>query len=339
MDLNTVWYLLIGLFIVVYAILDGYDLGVGVLHLFGRDEHERRVNMSAIGPLWDGNEVWLIAGGGSLFSVFPVVYATVLSAFYILFFLLLFSLIFRAISIEVRNKVISEGWKRFWDWCFGIGSLSAALLFGVMLGNILQGLPVNEEQVVAVYSFSLINPYSVFIGLLVLTLFTMHGAVYMTLKADDVYLRRIKESLFIAWIVFIILYPVAVAVTLYISPVLFNNLLNRPLSIPLAIINLASLVYIPFANRRGRYGSAFTASSVMIASILGLVGQSLFPDMIPSTVNRLYSLTAYNAAAGPYTLKVMLIIALIALPVITVYAVFINQVFKGKVVLHEEGYD
>lgn len=339
MDLNTVWYLLLGLFIAVYAILDGYDLGVGVLHLFGRNDNERRVNMSAIGPLWDGNEVWLIAGGGSLFAVFPVVYATVLSALYILFFLLLFSLIFRAISIEVRNKVISEGWKRFWDWCFGIGSLSAAILFGIMIGNILQGLPVNEEQVVAAYSFSLFNPYSVFIGILVLALFTMHGLVYMTLKTDDVYLRRIKEYLFIAWIVFIILYPVAVAVTLYISPVLFNNLLNRPLSIPLAIINLASLVYIPFANRRGRYGSAFTASSVMIASILGLVGLSLFPDMIPSTVNRLYSLTAYNASAGPYTLKVMLIIALIALPVISVYAVFINRLFKGRTVLHDEGYE
>src|SRR4030067_3162997 len=235
MDLNTVWYLLIGLFIVVYAILEGIYVVVGVLHLFGRDDYERRVNMSAIGPLWDGNEVWLIAGGGSLFAVFPVVYATVLSAFYILFFLLLFSLIFRAISIEFRNKVISEAWKRLWDWGFGVGSLSAALLFGIMLGNILQGLPVNEEHLVAIQSLPLFNAYSVFIGVLVLTLFTMHGASYMTLKADDLYLRRIKESLFIAWIVFIILYPVAVAVTLYISPVLFNNLLNRPLSITLAI--------------------------------------------------------------------------------------------------------
>src|SRR3989337_2021160 len=162
MDLNIVWFLLIGLFIIVYAILDGYDLGVGVLHLFARDDYERRVNMSAIGPLWDGNEVWLIAGGGSLLAVFPVVYSTVLSAFYIVFSLLLFSLIFRAISIEFRNKVISEGWQRYWDWGFGVGSLSSSLLFGIMLGNILQGLPVNEEHVVTAYSFSLFNPYSIF---------------------------------------------------------------------------------------------------------------------------------------------------------------------------------
>jgi len=339
MDLNIVWFLLIGLFIIVYAILDGYDLGVGFLHLFARDEHERRVNMSAIGPLWDGNEVWLIAGGGSLFAVFPVVYATVLSAFYILFFLLLFSLIFRAISIEFRNKVISESWKRFWDWGFGVGSLSAALVFGIMLGNVLQGLPVNEEHLVVVQSLPLFNAYSVFIGVLVLTLFTMHGASYMTLKADDLYLRRVKKYLFTACVVFIILYAVAVAVTVYTLPVMFENLLNRPLSIPIAIINLAALIYIPFANRRGRYGRAFSASAVFIASTLGLLGLSLFPDMLRSTINPLYSLTAYNASAGPYTLNVMLIIALIALPVITVYAVFINRVFKGKVVLHEEGYE
>lgn len=339
MDLNIVWYLLIGLFITVYAILDGYDLGVGFLHLFARDEHERRVNMSAIGPLWDGNEVWLIAGGGSLLAVFPVVYATVLSAFYILFSLLLFSLILRAISIEIRIKVISEGWKRIWDLSFGVGSLSTALLFGIMLGNILQGLPVNEERIVAVQFIPLFNTYSVLIGVLVLSLFAMHGAAYMTLKADDLYLCRVKRYLLIAWIVFIILYAVSVAVTVYTLPVMFENLLNRPLSIPIAIINLASMIYIPFANRRGQYGRAFIASAVMIASILGLLGLSLFPDMLPSSIDPLYNLTAYNASAGPYTLKVMLIIALIALPVISVYAVFINRVFKGKVVLHDEGYE
>lgn len=339
MDLNMIWYLLIGLFITVYAILDGYDLGVGFLHLFSRDEHERRVNMSAIGPLWDGNEVWLIAGGGSLFAVFPVVYATVLSAFYILVFLLLFSLILRAMSIEIRNKLISESWKRFWDWCFGVGSLSAALLFGIMLGNILQGLPVNEEQAVAGLSVTLFNPYALMIGLLVLTLSAMHGAVYMTLKADDGYIGRLKGYMFITWAVFVILYAAAVAVTIYTLPALYENLVNKPLSILLAVINLAALFYIPYANRRGRHGRAFSSSAVMIASIMGLIGLSLFPDMVPSSINQLYSLTAYNASAGPYTLKVMLIITLISLPVISVYAVFINRVFKGKVVMHGEGYD
>lgn len=339
MDLNIIWFLLIGFFITVYVILDGYDFGVGLLHLFARDDQERRVNLSAIGPLWDGNEVWLIAVGGSLLAVFPVVYSTVLSVFYLLFFLLLFSLILRALSIEFRDKVTRPSWQRFWDWGFALGSISSSLMFGIMLGNVLQGLPINEEHITAGLPSSLINPYSVFTGILTLALFAMHGSIYMTLKADDVYLRRIKRYVFIAWIVFIILYPAVVAVTVYTLPVMIKTLLNKTLFIPLAIINIASIVYIPIANRQGKYGRAFSASAVMIASLMGLLGLSLFPALVPSSIDPLYSLTAYNASAGPYTLKVMLVIALIALPLIIGYAVFVNWVFKGKTVIHGEGYD
>ncbi|MEK6538550.1 MAG: cytochrome d ubiquinol oxidase subunit II [Nitrospirota bacterium] len=339
MDLNIIWFLLIGFFITVYVILDGYDFGVGLLHLFARDDQERRVNLSAIGPLWDGNEVWLIAGGGSLLAVFPVVYSTVLSVFYLLFFLLLFSLILRALSIEFRDKVTRPGWQRFWDWGFALGSILSSLMFGIMLGNVLQGLPINEGHISAGHLSSLINPYSVFTGILTLALCAMHGAIYMTLKADDVYLRRIKRYVFIAWIVFIILYPAVVAVTVYTLPVMIKTLLNKTLFIPLAIINIASIVYIPIANRQGKCGRAFSASAVMIASLMGLLGLSLFPALVPSSIDPLYSLTAYNASAGPYTLKVMLVIALIALPMIIGYAVFVNWVFKGKTVIHGEGYD
>lgn len=339
MDMNTAWYLLAGLFITVYAILDGYDLGVGILHLFTRDEEERRVNLNSIGPVWDGNEVWLIAGGGMLFAVFPVVYSALLSAFYLLFFLLLFSLIFRAISIEFRNKVASRRWQRLWDMGFGLGSISSSLVFGIMLGNVLKGLPVNEEQIITGHSLDLFNLYAVFTGLITVTLFTLHGAVYMTLKADNAYLHRIKRYLFIAWFAFIILYPAGIAVTLYISPVMFHALLNSPLSIPLGIINIGSIIYLPYAIKAGRYGRAFTASSMLIASIMGLTGLSLFPAIVPSNINPLYSLTAYNSSAGPYTLKVMLVIALTALPFILGYTFFINMVFKGKVGIHEEGYD
>ncbi|MBI5194505.1 MAG: cytochrome d ubiquinol oxidase subunit II [Nitrospirae bacterium] len=338
MDLNTLWYLLIGLVITVYAILDGYDLGVGLLHLSTRDEGERRVNLNSIGPLWDGNEVWLIAGGGTLFAVFPVVYSALLSAFYILFSLLLISLIFRAISIEFRNKSASHGWQRLWDICFGFGSISASLFFGIMLGNILLGLPVNEEQIITGQPVSLFNLYAIFTGLITVTLFTLHGAVYMTLKADEVYLHRIKRYVLIAWFAFIILYPAGVAVTFYKSPIMFHALLSSPLSIPLGIINIGSIIYIPYAIKAGRHGRAFTASSLLIASIMGFIGLSLFPAIVPSSINPLYSLTAYNASAGPYTLKVMQTIFLTVLPFIIGYTVFINMVFKGKAGIHEEGY-
>lgn len=339
MDMNTAWYLLIGLFITVYAILDGYDLGVGILHIFSRNEEERRVNLNSIGPVWDGNEVWLIAGGGTLFAVFPVVYSTVLSTFYILFSLLLISLIFRAISIEFRNKVTSRRWQRLWDMGFGLGSISSSLVFGIMLGNVLKGLPLYEEQIITGHSLYLFNIYAVFTGLITMTLFTLHGAVYMMLKADNAYIHRIKRYVFIAWFVFIILYPAGIAVTLYISPVMFHALLNSPLSIPLGIINIGSIIYIPYAIKTGRHGRSFTASSMLIASIMGLIGLSLFPAIVPSSIDPIYSLTAYNASAGQYTLKVMLAIALTALPFIIGYTFFINMVFKGKVGFHDEGYD
>lgn len=339
MDLNTVLYILTGLFITVYAVLDGYDLGVGFLHLFAGDDRERHINLNAIGPVWDGNEVWLIAGGGTLFAVFPVVYSALLSAFYLLFFVLLFSLIFRAISIEFRNKVASKGWQRFWDIGLGFGSITSVLTFGIMLGNILRGMPVNKEQIITGQSLSLLNPSAIFTGVITAALLTLHGAVYMTLKADNTYLHKIKRYAVIAWFVFIILYPAGVAVTLYVSPVMFPALLHSPLSILFGIINIGSIMYLPIAIKAGRYGRAFTASSLLIASIMGFIALSLFPAIVPSSKKPLYSLTAYNASAGPYTLKVMLIIALTALPFIIGYTIFINMMFKGKAGVNKDGYD
>lgn len=340
MDLNTIWYLLIGIFITGYAILDGYDLGVGFWHLFARGEHDRLTNMNAIGPLWDGNEVWLVAGAGTLFAVFPVVYATILSALYPLFFLFLVSLIFRAVSIEVRNKVISARWKRSWDWGFGLGSITVSFMFGLMLGNILRGLPVNEEHVISGYSLlSMFNPYSVFIGFFTLSLFAMHGAVYMTLKTDGAYLKRMKKNAFITWIIFIIFYPAAVAATIYVSPFLYKTLVSRPLSIPFIIINAALIICIAVALRNGRHGWAFTASSLTIVTTTGLLGLSLFPFWIPSGIDLVYSISAYNGAAGTHTLKIMLAIVIMAIPVITAYTIFINRVFKGKAETAAEAYD
>src|SRR5512147_1077494 len=174
MDLNTVWFLLIGVLLTGYAILDGFDLGVGVLHLFARDEEERRLHINAIGPVWDGNEVWLLTGGGALFAAFPVVYATVFSGFYLALMLLLVALILRAVSMEFRSKVDSPGWKKVWDWAFGIGSLLPAILFGVAFGNVLRGIPINEQGLFTGSFLELLNPYAILIGLLSLALFTMH---------------------------------------------------------------------------------------------------------------------------------------------------------------------
>ncbi|MCL5030614.1 MAG: cytochrome d ubiquinol oxidase subunit II, partial [Bacteroidetes bacterium] len=176
MDLNLTWFLLVGVLIIGYAILDGFDLGVGVIHLFTKDEIEKRIEMNAIGPVWDGNEVWLLTGGGALFAAFPIVYATVFSGFYIAFMLLLTALIFRAVSFEFRGKVNSSGWKKLWDLAFGLGSLLPSILFGVAIGNILRGIPINEQGNFTGSFIDLLNPYSILIGLLSLAMFIMHGA-------------------------------------------------------------------------------------------------------------------------------------------------------------------
>ena len=175
MDLNTIWFCLFSVLLIGYAILDGFDFGVGILSLFSREERERRIHLNAIGPVWDGNEVWLLTAGGALFAAFPAVYATVFSGFYLALILLLVALIFRAVSFEFRNKVDSPSWRRVWDWAFGIGSLLPAVLFGVALGNILHGVPVDANGNDLGTFLELLNPYSIGVGLLSLVLFTMHG--------------------------------------------------------------------------------------------------------------------------------------------------------------------
>lgn len=173
MDLNTIWFVLVAVLITGYAVLDGFDLGVGVLHLLTKKEEEKRVNINAIGPVWDGNEVWLLTGGGALFAAFPVVYATVFSGFYIALMLLLLALIFRAVSFEFRGKVENERWKKSWDYAFGIGSLLPLILFGVAIGNILRGIPIDINGIFTGNFFTLLNPYSILVGVLSLFLFTM----------------------------------------------------------------------------------------------------------------------------------------------------------------------
>ena len=338
MDMKTIWFLLLGVLITGYAILDGFDLGVGVLHLFTRNAGERRVSVNAIGPVWDGNEVWLLASGGALFSVFPAAYATLLSAFYLLFILLLASLIFRAVSLEFRNKAPSAGWQYFWDWSFGLGSLISSLLFGVMTGNIIKGIPINKDGVFTGNLFSLLNPYSILTGILCLFIFVMHGSIYMTLKTEEIMLKRMKRFACISWIVLIILYINTVISTLFISPFLFDRLRNNPFSWIIMIVLITSIFYIPVAVRIEKYSRAFMASSIMIACTTGLTGLGLFPLLVPSDTDHSYSLSINNASAGPRTLTALFIISLLSLPLVIGYTIYIHRVFRGKVVISDESH-
>jgi cytochrome d ubiquinol oxidase subunit II len=337
-DLNTIWFLLIGFLIIGYAVLDGFDLGVGALHLFARSDKERRINMNAIGPVWDGNEVWLITGAGALFAAFPIVYATVFSSFYLVFMILLMALVFRAVSLEFRGKVDSTGWRRLWDWSFGLGSLVPPILFGVAVGNILRGLPIDAGGMFAGSFPGLLNPYAILIGILSLVLFVMHGALYMTLKTDGELRNRMGRWASGAWIVFVILYVLATIFTIFAARYLFEGILANPLFWILFIVLLAAIVYLPVALKAGRYIHAFLSSSLVIITMIGLAAVSVFPRIVPSSIDLANSLTIYNASSTPRTLTVMLIIALIGMPLVIAYSVYIYRVFKGKTVITEESY-
>jgi cytochrome d ubiquinol oxidase subunit II len=341
MDLNITWFLLIGVLIIGYAILDGFDLGVGVIQLFTKDETERRKNINAVGPVWDGNEVWLLTGGGALFAAFPIVYATVFSGFYIAFMLLLIALIFRAVSFEFRKYAGSPKAKRNWEYGFAAGSTIPALLYGVAIGNVLKGLPVELENGTVTSSISflgLLNPYAILVGLVSLTMFTLHGSIYMTLKSEGSHQERMANWAGKSWIAFIALYVIATIATFFTAPYLFTGILKNPLFWILFILLFASIIYIPIGIKAKKFGRTFVFSSLMIASMIGLVALSLFPRLVPSSIDLANSLTIYNASSTERTLFTMLIIALIGMPFVIGYTIFIYRVFKGKVVITGDSY-
>jgi cytochrome bd ubiquinol oxidase subunit II len=338
MDLNIAWFLLITILLAGYAVLDGFDLGVGVLHLFARNERERRLHLNSIGPVWDGNEVWLLTGGGALFAAFPPVYATVFSGLYLALVLLLLALIFRAVAIEFRSKVESPGWRRAWDWGFGLGSLLPAILLGVAFGNVMRGLPMDGNQVFTGSFPGLLNPYAILVGVLSLILFVTHGALFMTVKTDGELQGRMGKVASGGWMAVVVLFLAVMVATFFAAPHLFDAGLKRPLFWVVLVLLLSGLVYQPVALKGGRHLAAFLASSVTVASMVALAAVCLFPRLVPSSTELSYSLDIYNAASTPRTLTVMLIIALIGMPLVLIYTACIYWAFRGKTVITEESY-
>lgn len=338
MDLNTLWFLLVGVLLIGYAVLDGFDFGVGILHLLAREESHRRLTMNAIGPVWDGNEVWLLTGGGALFAAFPVVYATVFSGFYLALMILLVALIFRAVAMEFRGKVDSPRWRRGWDWAFGLGSLLPALLLGVAFGNVLQGVPIDRGAVYAGSFLGLLRPYPLLVGVLGVVVFTMHGAIYLTMKTEGSLRQRLVRLASRLWMVAIALYLVTTVATFLVAPHLFAQEAGGILFWIVLLIMLGAAMTIPGSLAASRYGRAFAASCTTIAGMMGLGALGLFPRLVPSSIDLEYSLTVYNASSSPATLFTMLIIALIGMPLVVGYTIVIYRVFRGKVVITPESY-
>ena len=337
MDLNTIWFLLVGVLIAGYAILDGFDLGTGVLHLVTRDGDERRVMMNAIGPVWDGNEVWLLTGGGALFAAFPPVYASVFSGFYLAFMLLLVALILRAVSFEFRAKVESPGWRRAWEIAFGVGSAVPALLYGVAVGNVLRGLEMDATGV-STTLLGLLNPFALLFGVLGLAMFVLHGATYLGLKTEGALQERMRRVASALWVAFIGLFALATVTSYFVSPWLFERWFSNPLTWIFFALLLASCIAGPAAVRASHFGRGFLASAAATASIIALAAEGLYPRLVPARPDLAASLTIYNASSTPRTLTTMLVIALVGMPFVIVYTALIYRAFRGKTTLTADSY-
>lgn len=328
--LQVTWWLLIGVLLSVYMILDGFDLGVGFWSLFVRKESDRATLIRSIMPYWDGNEVWLLTGGGAVFAAFPQVYASVFSGFYLALMLVLVGLIFRAVAIEFRSHSDSAAWRRAWDWAFGIGSTIPALLFGVAAGNILRGLPLDAQGNYTGSFFDLLNPYSLLIGVTGLAMFATHGALFAAMKTQDELAKRATVWAKNAGWVYCILLAACVAVTVKAQVgVLRNYNAGAPLY-ALPILALVAAVLSPVFAGRNAIWRAFLASSLGMLAVMATLGAGLFPNMIPASNNPAYSLTLANASSSDLTLKTMLILALIGVPIVLAYTTWIHLTFRGK---------
>ena len=339
MDLQTVWFGLIGVLLIGYAILDGFDLGVGIVHLFHKSADDRRVAINAIGPFWDGNEVWLVAGGGALFAAFPEAYATVFSGFYIAFYLFLAALILRATSLEFRGKVDSPFWRGLWDFGFSLGSLLAALLLGVALGNIAFGIPLDANHVYTGTFLGLLNPYAVLTGLTTVALFAMQGSLFLAIRTEKPISDRAGSWAGSAFWNFVVGYVLLSAGSFVYAPpgTTAGIRANPALGIPVLIL-AAVLVYLFYTLCASKYGRAFIASSVAVALVLVTLGVNLYPNIVPSFPDPANSLTIQNASSSEKTLGIMALIAVVGVPIILVYTGWVYWMFRGKVKLDETSY-
>ena len=332
MDLHIAWFILLGILLAGYAILDGFDLGVGILHPLAGSDHERRVFINAIGPIWDGNEVWLITFGGALFAAFPEAYATIFSGFYMAFMLVLLALIFRAVSIEFRSKIESPGWRSFWDWCFFAASLLATVLFGVAVGNGMIGIPLDERGVFIGTFWTLVKPYPVLVGLLAASMFAMHGALYLYLKVPQGELhQRIGQWMWHTWGIFLVIYILTTMYTLVTVPRAVANFDRWPWAGALVVVNVLAIANIPRAVFLNRPGQAFLSSCITIAALVSLFSLALWPNLVPASNDPARSLTIYTAASSTKTLGIMFIIALIGMPLVLTYTAIIYWTFRRRV--------
>jgi cytochrome d ubiquinol oxidase subunit II len=361
--LRLIWWLFLGVLLIGFAIMDGFDLGVATLLPFvARDDVERRMTINTIGPVWDGNQVWLLLGGGAIFAAWPPIYATAFSGFYIAIFLVLLTLILRPVGFEFRNKIADPGWRAFWDYALFAGGLVPSLVFGVAFGNLLQGVPFRlDDDMRVLYEgaglFELLNPFGLLCGLVSLAMLVSHGAVYLTLKTEGPVAERarwVASRAPLATIALFLLAGVWVAFGVrgyaITSPVVMDGPSNpllktvelttgqwlvnygaHPWTILAPVLGVLGALATAAYSARGRAGFAFVASAIAIFGVVATAGVSMFPFLLPSSIEPAASFTVWDASSSQRTLFVMLIATLIFLPIVLIYTGWAFYTMRGPV--------
>lgn len=339
MELNVLWYLVMGFSVLAYTVLDGFDLGVGALHLLGRTDEQRRLFLNSIGPVWDGNEVWIVVVMGGLFAGFPNAYATVFSGFYTLLMFLILGLMFRACAIEFRSKQESPVWRKIWDVVFSFSSILVAFVMGLILGNMIEGIPLDASQDYTGTFFGFFRPYSVIIGITAVALFAMHGAIYLAMKTEGEAHKIVRKWINKAILMFVFWYAVTSIATIIYMPHMLDRLFAMPWLFIFPVIAFLVIANIPRQISKNNDGWAFIFSSISIGALLTLFGLGTFPTIVRSTVDpETNSVTIYNAASSEKTLMVLMIIVAIGVPLVIAYCGWVYRIFRGKVRLEKSSY-
>ena len=338
LDYNVWWFLIFGGVISGYAILDGFDLGAGALHLLLKKEQSRRIALNAIGPIWDGNEVWLVIAGGALFAGFPIAYAAIFSAFYVPFMIFIVGLIFRAVAIEFRSKEPMLWWRKTWDIVYSVACIIISLSLGLMLGNVAFGIPLNAEKEFSGNWLSFFNPFAILVSITTLALFMMHGAIYLTMKTENRLFIKLHLLANNFTVFFVLSFVITTVYTLLYIPHLSDFFKQNPVWFIIPVLMILSIANIPRQIKKGKYRYAFISSAVTISLLLIMVAVEVFPYLLYSTNDPANSITIHNGASSYKTMKILLIVAMIGTPLAATYTTFVFWTFKGKVKLDEMSY-
>lgn len=332
-------YLMFFFGLIAYATLDGFDLGVGSLHLFAKGDNERRLMINAIGPVWDSNTTWIVITSGTLFAGFPMVFANLASSLYLPTMSLLFGFMLRGAAIEFRSKSESLRWRYTWDFAFFVASVMLAIMVGLLLGNLIQGIPLNDKGEYLGSSFALLTPYPILVSLFGLSTFMMHGSLYMLMKTEEKFHDKVRKWSLRLVAVFLVFWIATTITTFYVVPHLVSQFFDYPILWIFPFMSFACIFGILYSVRREWDGLAFTFSCFSIVFLLVLVVVGLFPNILLSSVDpEGRSLTLFNSSASRTALIVIFIVTITGIPLAFFYGAYVYRIFKGKVKLDHMSY-